>query len=73
MEERKRDSPNGLKEEIISLLGKANKPLSTQDISAELDAPWHSVQTRCLKLQIENKVDGFRIGRMNLWEIKKEN
>jgi hypothetical protein len=61
-----------LKGEILGILAKAEKPLSTQDISAVLDRPWHSIQTRCLMLQIEGKVNGFRIGRMNLWEIKRE-
>lgn len=58
-----------VKEDILKILKKASRPLSTQDIASELDKPWHSVHTRCLILQIEKHVKGFRIGRMNLWEL----
>ncbi len=61
-----------LKDEIFSLLLGSGSFLSTQDISTELNKPWHSIQTRCLMLQIENKVNGLRIGRMNLWQANKE-
>lgn len=70
MNEENTTADNGSKEKIVELLSKTKKPLSTQDIAKELELPWHSVQTRCLRLQIEDKVNGFRIGRMNLWEIK---
>lgn len=61
-----------LKKEILSLLFGSSSFLSTQDISKELNKPWHSIQTRCLMLQIEHKVNGLRIGRMNLWQASKE-
>jgi hypothetical protein len=60
-----------LKEKILSLLSVSDKFLSTQDISNQLGKPWHSVQTRCLMLQVDGKVNGFRIGRINLWQINK--
>ncbi len=56
---------------ILSLLSSYNRPISTQDISKQLNSSWHSVQTRCLRLQIENKIEGFRIGRINLWQKRK--
>lgn len=59
-----------LKKEILKEIHKNSTPISTQDISQKLKKPWHSVQTRCLMLQVENKVLGFRIGRINLWQIK---
>ena len=67
--------PNGkkedkLKKEIIEILQKESQPISTQDIAERLARPWHSIQTRCLRLQIEGEVNGFRIGRINLWQIK---
>ncbi|MGV8152579.1 MAG: hypothetical protein ACP5OG_05850 [Candidatus Nanoarchaeia archaeon] len=62
---------DSVQEEIANFLLKQEKPVSTQDIADSLDRPWHSIQTRCLMLQIHGKVAGFRIGRMNLWEIKK--
>ena len=60
-----------LKEGILKILKKVDRPVSTQEIAEQLGKPWHSVQTRCLMLQIDNRLEGFRVGRMNLW-IKKE-
>lgn len=60
-----------IKKEILKILSKENQPISTQDIAKVTNYPWHSIQTRCLNLQIENKINGFRIGRMNLWQVKK--
>ena len=59
-----------LKKEIIEILRNELQPISTQDIAEKLARPWHSIQTRCLMLQIENKLNGFRIGRINLWQKK---
>lgn len=59
-----------LKEDVLKILKKVSRPISTQDISLELNKPWHSVHTRCLVLQVEGKVFGFRVGRMNLWQLK---
>lgn len=65
LKNKKRDE---LKESILKLLKKAERPISTQEISVELNKPWHSVQTRCLMLQVDKKVVGFRVGRINLWQ-----
>ena len=62
-----------LKRNILLLLSSQKNPISTQDISRGLKKPWHSIQTRCLKLQIEGEVEGFRIGRINLWQIVRKN
>lgn len=61
---------DALKQEILKVIDKNKAPISTQDISLKLEKPWHSVQTRCLMLQVENKIFGFRVGRMNLWQGK---
>jgi repressor of nif and glnA expression len=59
-----------LKKEIIEILKKEDNPVSTQDIADKLARPWHSIQTRCLMLQIQKQINGFRVGRVNLWQIK---
>jgi len=59
-----------LKKTILRAILKNQNPLSTQDISTKLKKPWHSIQTRCLKLQIDKKITGFRVGRINLWQAK---
>ena len=57
--------------EIVKSLSNSVNPKSTQEIADEISHPWHSIQTRCLRLQLNNKVIGFRVGRINLWQIKK--
>jgi hypothetical protein len=57
--------------EIVKSLSNSVNPKSTQEIADEIKHPWHSVQTRCLRLQINGQVIGFRVGRINLWQIKK--
>lgn len=61
---------DALKKDILKIIHKNSMPISTQDISQKLEKPWHSIQTRCLMLQIENKISGFRVGRINLWQTK---
>ena len=56
---------------IIKSLSNSSNPKSTQEIAEEIQHPWHSIQTRCLKLQLNDKIIGFRVGRINLWQIKK--
>lgn len=63
----KKKKEDELKKKILSFLKKKERPFSTQEISEELKKPWHSIQTRCLVLQVENSIDGFRVGRINLW------
>jgi hypothetical protein len=57
--------------EIVKSLSISVNPKSTQEIADEINRPWHSVQTRCLRLQLNDKVLGFRVGRINLWQIKR--
>ena len=59
---------DGVLEEVLKTLRASSKPMATQEIADFINRPWHSVQTRCLKLQIENKITGFRVGRINLWQ-----
>ena len=39
-------------------------------LAKELNKAWHTIDRACLMLQIEGKIDGFRIGKMNLWRLK---
>ena len=66
-----RKKEDELEARIIKCLSNSINPKSTQEIADEMDKPWHSVQTRCLRLQLNDKVIGFRVGRINLWQIKK--
>lgn len=57
-----------IKEEILEMLSQTEDAISTNDICLKLERSWHSIQTNCLRLQIEGKLHGFRAGRLNLWQ-----
>ncbi|HLC50741.1 MAG TPA: hypothetical protein VJI97_04930 [Candidatus Nanoarchaeia archaeon] len=52
---------------VLNLIINSDKPVSTLEICARINRAWHSVQNHCLKLQIEGKITGFKVGNMNLW------
>ncbi|MFH0978157.1 MAG: hypothetical protein V1837_02530 [Candidatus Woesearchaeota archaeon] len=60
-----------IQKDILELLALYDRPLSTRELALDLDHAWHSIQNNCLRLQIAGKVRGFRVGNMNLWELKK--
>ncbi len=62
--------PIEIKENILVLLKDSDKPLSTTDFSNKLERAWHTIDRNCLKLQIDGKIEGFKIGRMDLWRLK---
>jgi len=66
-----RKKEDALEGEILKSLSVSINPKSTQEIADETNRPWHSIQTRCLRLQLNSKVIGFRVGRINLWQIRK--
>jgi repressor of nif and glnA expression len=66
-----RKKEDRVRKDILGVLSKSLNPISTQEIADKISRPWHSIQTRCLKLQLEGKINGFRVGRMNLWQILK--
>ena len=52
---------------ILKIIESSDKPVSTLEICSKISRAWHSVQNHCLKLQIEGRITGFRVGNMNLW------
>ena len=58
---------------ILSIIENSSNPVSTLEIGNKIGRAWHSIQTHCLKLQLEGKIEGFRVGNMNLWIKKREN
>lgn len=59
-----------LKEKIILALKTSENPLSTSDLTSQLGKAWHTIDRACLMLQIDGKIDGFKIGKMNIWRLK---
>ncbi|MEK6943629.1 MAG: hypothetical protein AABX00_06205 [Nanoarchaeota archaeon] len=56
-----------IRTKILELITNSDKPVSTLEIGSKINRAWHSVQNHCLKLQIEGKITGFKVGNMNLW------
>lgn len=56
---------------ILGALKGVNMPISTTDISKKISKSWHTTDRHCLKLQILGKLNGFKIGNVNVWVIKK--
>jgi len=56
---------------IIACLKRKGRPVSTLDIAKETGVSWHPVRFHCLQLKTEGRIDGFRVGHMDLWVIKK--
>jgi len=56
---------------IISFLQEQKHPVSTLAVSNNLKLSWHTVINHCLRLQISGKVEGYKIGNLNVWSIKK--
>lgn len=60
-----------IKDEILNILKNSSNPMSTSDLTSKLNRAWHTIDRACLMLQVEDKVYGFKIGKMNLWRLKK--
>jgi len=56
---------------IIEAVKESEIPISTTDISKKINKSWHTIDRHCLKLQLEGRITGFKVGNMNLWAIKK--
>jgi hypothetical protein len=60
-----------IQKDIVELLALYDRPLSTRELAISLNRAWHSIQHNCLRLQLAGRIRGFRVGNMNLWELKK--
>ena len=52
---------------ILDVIKSSDKPVSTLEIGSKIGRAWHSIQNHCLRLQLEGRINGFRVGNMNLW------
>tara|TARA_Y100000031_G_C8159343_1_gene356151 strand:- start:696 stop:911 length:216 start_codon:yes stop_codon:yes gene_type:complete len=60
-----------IESDILTVLKISKTPISTRDISIKIGRAWHSVQNHCFRLQIANKITGYKISNLNVWVIKK--
>ena len=56
---------------IINTLKSSKTPISTRDLALKIGRAWYSVQTHCLRLQIDGKIEGFKVTNINVWQIKR--
>jgi hypothetical protein len=66
------DISTSIRSNILKIIQDSDKPVSTLEIGNKIDRAWHSIQTHCLKLQLEGKINGFKVGNMNLWVLKSD-
>ena len=52
---------------IFNIINSAENPISTREISLKSKKAWHTVDRHCLKLQLKQKINGFKIGNVNAW------
>jgi len=57
--------------DIVNVLKNSKNPISTRDLALKINRAWYSVQTHCLKLQMENKINGFKVTNIHVWEQRK--
>ena len=57
---------------ILGVLKKSEHPVSTRELGLKTNRAWHSINNHCLRLQLAGKINGFRIGKMNVWEIRRK-
>lgn len=62
---------NNFDEDILSVLNQLHRPASTDEIAQKINKAWHSVQKYCYILKSEGKIQGYRVGRLNLWTIEQ--
>jgi len=60
-----------IESDILKVLQSSSKPISTRDIALKISRAWHSVQGHCFRLQLDGKINGYKISNLNVWEIKK--
>lgn len=57
-------------EAILYTLRQEKKPISTRDIALKNNFSWHTVINHCLRLQMNKKIEGYKISNMNVWMLK---
>ena len=56
-------------DDILYILKHTHQPLSTRQICLKINRAWHTVNSHCLKLHAENKLNVIRAGNITLWSI----
>jgi hypothetical protein len=57
---------------IYTAIKNSTNPISTREISIKIKRAWHTVDRHCLKLELQGKIRGFKIGNINAWILNKK-
>ena len=60
-----------IEEDILNVISRAKKPISTAEISSQLKKSWHTIIRYCLDLENKDKIFKLEIGRISIWQVKK--
>ena len=60
-----------IQRDILKYMEQQKRPVSTREVGLAINRAWHSVQNHCLRLQLAGEINGFRVGNMNLWELRR--
>jgi hypothetical protein len=60
-----------IQKDILDYMERQKRPVSTREIGLGIGRAWHSIQNHCLRLQLAGQINGFRVGNMNLWELRR--
>lgn len=60
---------NHIDDMIIETLKESQRPLSTREIGLKIENAWHTVNSHCLRLQADGKLEVIRAGNITLWSI----
>ncbi len=60
-----------LEEIILITVQSEEHPISTRELSLKTKISWHSAINHCLRLQMSNKIIGYKVGNLNVWCKKR--
>lgn len=56
-----------IQEQILECIEQEEAPISTRQLALKLGYAWHTLQQRCLELQIKGKISHVQIAGSHLW------
>jgi DNA-binding transcriptional regulator YhcF (GntR family) len=62
-----------IKNKILKCIEQENAPLSTRQIAIKIKYSWHTLQQRCLELEVKGKIQHIKIAGSHLWSKKQTN
>jgi len=61
----------GVDKAILKVLSSSSRPICTKELADQINVAWHTCERYLLRLQIQQKVDFFTIGKTQAWQLKR--